>query len=139
MTAYLESVGKYIHTYIFQFISYWGKPERAPHLSNGVPMIYICMYNVYLVRHSVNKCPRVLIHLNSFNLAMRHQFRKCHHVQIIKTASILRCNGHTSMQWAYSTTRSLLMLLLTQLTIQGRRNRSGLSGHGQTTFRSPYG
>ena len=38
----------------------WGEPERAPHLSNGVPRnlcIYLC-----IIRHSVNKCPCVLIH-----------------------------------------------------------------------------
>ena len=99
-------------SYIFQFISYWGEPEQAPHLSNGVPVIYIGMYNVYLVRHSVNKCPHILIHLNSFDFAMHHQFHKCHHVQIIETASILH------VQWVYSTTRSLLTLLLTRLTIR---------------------
>ena len=33
----------------------WGEPEQAPHLSNGVPHD-LCIY-VYLVCHSVNKCP----------------------------------------------------------------------------------
>ena len=46
-----------IHFYLF---IYWGEPEWAPHLSNGVPCD-LCIY-VYLVRHSINKCPHVLIH-----------------------------------------------------------------------------
>ena len=51
---------------------------------------------VYIVRHSVN-APHSNS-LDSFNFAMRHQFCKCHHVQIIETASILH------VQWAYLTT-----------------------------------
>ena len=43
--------------------------------------------------------------LDSFDFAMRHQFRKCHHVQIIETASILH------LQWA---TTSMCTLLLGQ-------------------------
>ena len=49
---------------------------------------------VGIVRHSVNKCSRVLSNLlNSFDFAMRHQFRKFHHVQIIETTSILHAMG----------------------------------------------
>ena len=53
---------------------YWSEPERASHWSNGVPR------NVYIyVRHSINKCHRVLIHwtasilqciINSVNATM---------------------------------------------------------------------
>ena len=103
-------VSKHIHISVHQLL---GGAWASPTLVKRCPMIYIIwMYNVYLVCHSVNKYPCVLIHLNSFDFAMRHKFHKCHHVQIIETASILH------VQWAYSTTRSLLTLLLTQLTIR---------------------
>ena len=72
----------------------WGEPERAPHLSNGVPAIYLSM----IYRTSFRKCPHVLIHWTASILQCVIQFRKCHHVQIIQTASILH------VQWAYSTT-----------------------------------
>ena len=45
--------------------------------------MYLC-----IIRHSVNKCPHSNS-LDSFDFAMRHQFRECHNVQIIETASIL--------------------------------------------------
>ena len=63
--------------------------------------IYLCLY-ICIVRHSINKCPRVLIHWTAFDFAMHHRFRKHHHVQIIETTSIFY------LQWA---TRSLCMLL----------------------------
>ena len=57
------------------------------------------MIYMYLVRHSINKYPCILIHWTGSILLSVIQFRKCHHVQIIETASILhvQCmgdNGH---------------------------------------------
>ena len=49
---------------------YWGEPERAPYWSNGVPRdvyMYLSMF-VCIVRHSINKCPHVLIHWTASNL-----------------------------------------------------------------------
>ena len=71
----------------------WGEPERAPHLSNGFPRdLYNYVYIMY--RTSFRKCPRVLIHWTaSFDFAMRNQFRKCHHIQIIETTILY-------LQWA---------------------------------------
>ena len=44
--------------------------------------------------------------MDSFDFAMRHQFRKkCHHVQIIETALILH------LQWATTSMCTLLVLL----------------------------
>ena len=65
--------------------------------------IFICMS-----RTSFRKCPRILIHWTALILqCVIMQFRKCHHVQIIETASILH------LQWAYSTTMSVCRRLLT--------------------------
>ena len=81
----------------------WGEPEQAPHLSNGVPhdlCIYLSMYHTSF-RKQMPPCSNSL---DSFNFTMCHQFHKCHHVQI---ASILH------VQWLYSTTTSVCMLLPT--------------------------
>ena len=51
-----------------------------------------------IYRTSFHKWPRILIHWTASILQCVIQFRKCHHVQIIKTAPILH------MQWAYLTT-----------------------------------
>ena len=67
-----------------------GASLSEPHTcQTASPAIYLC-----IVRHSVNKCPRVLIHWTASILQCVIQFRKCHHVQIIETASILHlwCN-----------------------------------------------
>ena len=77
-----------------------GEPKRAPHWSNGVPCDLWSMYDLLYRHMSFRKCPLRSNSLDNFNFAMHHQFCKCHHVQIIETASILH------VQWAYSTTTS---------------------------------
>ena len=47
------------------FPAYWGEPERAHTGQTASPAMFICIYLsmfVCIVRHSVNKCPHVLIH-----------------------------------------------------------------------------
>ena len=82
-----------------------GRAWASPTLVKRLPprsMIYVC-----LVRHSVNKCPRVLIHWTASILHCIINSVNATHVQIIETASILH------LQWAYSTTTSRCTLLLT--------------------------
>ena len=53
------------------------------------------IYDLCIVRHSVNKCPPCSNSLDSFDFACVINSVKCRHIQIIETASILQ------VQWAY--------------------------------------
>ena len=53
--------------------------------------------------------------LDSFNFAMRHQFRKCHHIQIIETNSILH------LQWVTTSMCTLLVQLGQAVICRGPR------------------
>ena len=81
-----------------------GASLSEPHtgqMASPVMFIYLCRYVSYVI-----KCPCVLIHWTAASILLSViQFRKCHHVQIIETASILH------LQWV---TTSMCMLLLVQ-------------------------
>ena len=55
---------------------------------------------ISIVHHSVNKVPPRPNSLDSFDFAMRHQFRKYHHIQIVETASILHVQWDDDEQLA---------------------------------------
>ena len=90
----------YIH-YKLLLLLIIGASLSEPHTGQTAsPAMFISMY-----RTSFRKCPRILIHWTSSILLSAIQFRKCHHVQIIETPSILH------LQWATTSMCTLLVLL----------------------------
>ena len=72
----------------------WVPHQRDDIISMIYTYIYIYIYiYVYMSCTSFHKwMPSCSHSLDSYNFAMRHQFRKCHHVQIIEYCA---CNGPT--------------------------------------------
>ena len=85
-----------------------GASLSEPHTGQTASLV------IYLsiVRHSVNKCPRVLIHWTSSILQCVINSVKCHYVQIIETTSILH------VQWVWRA--CALHVVAIQLTTRHR-------------------
>ena len=67
-------------------VTFIGVSLSEPHTGQTAsPAIYVCLSHTSF-RKSMPPCSNSL---SSFDFALRPQFRKCHHVQIIETASIL--------------------------------------------------
>ena len=94
---------------LMQVLFIIGASLSEPHTGQTLtasPAMFICIYlSIYvcMYRTSFRKCPHVLIHWTASILLSVIQFRKFHYVQIIETASIFH------LQWATTSMCTLLV------------------------------